>query len=221
MRLYHFTSEHFGLEAIRDSRLKIARINELNDPFEFLGLALDKNGRKHLHNWKKTFGEQFGMISMSFVWQHPLLWGHYADKHKGLCLGFDVPDRGRFKKVSYVSQRPTLAQIGRNTLDELDGKDLQKLLFSKFEAWEYETEFRAFCRLDEKDPVNDHYYMKFSKVLKLAQVIVGERSTVTIERLQRVLAKKHKSVGFFRARAGFKRFEVVENLNKKVWLKNH
>jgi hypothetical protein len=37
MRLYHFIRERFGLEAIRDSRLKISRINELNDPFEFLG----------------------------------------------------------------------------------------------------------------------------------------------------------------------------------------
>lgn len=37
MRLYHFTSQKFGLLALKDRRLKIARINELNDPFEFLG----------------------------------------------------------------------------------------------------------------------------------------------------------------------------------------
>ena len=43
MRLHYFTTAQFGLEAIRDKRLKIARINELNDPFEFLGLALRNN----------------------------------------------------------------------------------------------------------------------------------------------------------------------------------
>lgn len=35
LRLYYFTTERYALEAIRDQRLKIARLNELNDPFEF------------------------------------------------------------------------------------------------------------------------------------------------------------------------------------------
>ncbi len=35
MIVYHFTSSEFALRALRDHRLKIARINELNDPFEF------------------------------------------------------------------------------------------------------------------------------------------------------------------------------------------
>ncbi len=34
MIVYHFTSSEFALKALRDRRLKIARINELNDPFE-------------------------------------------------------------------------------------------------------------------------------------------------------------------------------------------
>jgi hypothetical protein len=39
MRLYHFLNAEYGLLNIRHRRLKIARINELNDPFEFLGVA--------------------------------------------------------------------------------------------------------------------------------------------------------------------------------------
>jgi hypothetical protein len=39
MRVYHFTKAVHGLEAIRRRRLKIARISELNDPFEFLQVA--------------------------------------------------------------------------------------------------------------------------------------------------------------------------------------
>ena len=64
MRLFYFTTERFGLEAIRDSRLKIARINELNDPFEFVGLVLNRNGRKARRRWKNQFAERFGLICM-------------------------------------------------------------------------------------------------------------------------------------------------------------
>lgn len=35
MIVYHFISSEFALKALRDRRLKISRINELNDPFEF------------------------------------------------------------------------------------------------------------------------------------------------------------------------------------------
>ena len=101
MRLHYFTTERFGLEAIRDRRLKVARLDELNDPFEFLGLKLNQNDRKKLSKWKNNLGNQIGLICMSEVWDHPLLWGHYANKHQGLCLGFDVPRGTRQKgKIS-------------------------------------------------------------------------------------------------------------------------
>lgn len=35
MIVHHFTSSEFALKALRDRRLKIAHINELNDPFKF------------------------------------------------------------------------------------------------------------------------------------------------------------------------------------------
>ncbi len=37
MRVYHFVNREFGLEDISRRRLKIATINDLNDPFELLG----------------------------------------------------------------------------------------------------------------------------------------------------------------------------------------
>ena len=35
MRLHYFSNAEYGLLTIRRRRLKLARINELNDPFEF------------------------------------------------------------------------------------------------------------------------------------------------------------------------------------------
>jgi hypothetical protein len=39
MRVYHFLKPEHALAAIRDQRLKLAEIDKLNDPFEFLGVA--------------------------------------------------------------------------------------------------------------------------------------------------------------------------------------
>jgi hypothetical protein len=215
MRLYYFTTERYGLEALRDRRLKIARIDQLNDPFEFLGLALGRRDRRALRNWKTELSRRFGLICMSATWQHPLLWGHYAEKHQGLCLGFDVSQE--FRAVRYVDKRPTLQEFGIELLSNLDEDDMDSMLHTKFNAWEYEKEYRAFCDLQESDPVTDLYFLPFSKEMKLAQVIVGERSTVTRDKLAKVLGKESKSVSCFKARAGFMKFEIVENRRVSAW----
>lgn len=93
MRLYYFTSSRFGLEAIRDKRIKVSRISSLNDPFELLAYDLrNRKQRAWLKREKKRFDADYGLICMSNNWTHPLMWGHYADRHKGICLGFDVSE---------------------------------------------------------------------------------------------------------------------------------
>ena len=43
MHVYHFLCAKFGLEALRKRRLRVSRIMDLNDPFEFLGVDLSEN----------------------------------------------------------------------------------------------------------------------------------------------------------------------------------
>jgi hypothetical protein len=219
MRLYYFTSERYGLEAIRDRRLKVARVNEANDPFELMGLALKrKEDRKTWTAFKTDFDAQFGMICLSADWQHPLLWGHYADKHRGICLGFDVPATGDFAKVNYRADRPTLKGIKCKSISDLNHDDIKELLFLKFKAWEYESEYRAFCTLEDKDPVTGLYFLPFSdKKMNLVKVIIGERSSVKRHKLAEVLGTRASTVRCFKARAGFKKFEVVENKLRRAW----
>ena len=40
MRVYQFMKAQHGVNVIKNRRLKISRIRELNDPFEFLGVEL-------------------------------------------------------------------------------------------------------------------------------------------------------------------------------------
>jgi len=105
MRVFHFLSHEFGLKDIRERRLKIARIMELNDPFEFLGVELsDPALRRGLQVDKSRLSQDNGLLCFTKSWHNPVLWSHYADKHRGLCLGFDMPDE-YLCQVSYVNSR--------------------------------------------------------------------------------------------------------------------
>lgn len=216
MRLYYFTPDRFGLEAIRDRRLKIAQVNELNDPFEFMGLALTSTDRAIWKILRSKLSQRFGLICMSQNWQHPLLWSHYADKHRGLCLGFDVADR-LVSKIEYRDTRPKLSDLQCEGLHQLEFEHLQRILLLKFSGWSYESEYRLFLKLEDKDPVSEIYFRPFSKSMKLAQVIVGERSLVTRSKLAEVLGELAETVTAFKARAAFNTFKVVENKLQRAW----
>lgn len=140
MRLYHFTTQTYGLTALQHRRLKIARIDRLNDPFEFLGWNLqDPETRAKLRKWKQERNTEIGILCFSRKWSNPLLWGHYADKHQGMALGFDVPEGEMYSAVKYRKTRLPIPS-GRAFAEA----DLEDLLLTKFTAWRYETEYRCF-----------------------------------------------------------------------------
>lgn len=213
MRLYHFTSQEYGLEALRRRRLKIARISELNDPFEFLGWNLrDRKVRTKLRAWKSRRNAEIGIICFSWKWSNPLLWGHYADKHKGIAIGFEVPDQDIYLPVKYCHKRlqPPHARAFHDA-------DLNVLLLTKFAAWKYEAEFRCFCRLVDSVQENGMYFEPFSDTLRPAEVIVGDRSSITRAELAKALGHDLVHVTSFKARPAFGTFEVVRNENERLW----
>jgi len=69
----------------------------------------------------------------------PLMWAHYANNHKGICLEFDCDNSifGRAYKVSYTK---TLNKID---VTEDDGDLYFNSLLNKTTPWEYEQEYRV------------------------------------------------------------------------------
>ena len=87
MRVYHFINAKFGLQAIRRRRLKIARISELNDPFEFLQVASKNPKTRARYQYvKRALSEYMGLLCFSENWRNPVQWSHYAESHRGICL---------------------------------------------------------------------------------------------------------------------------------------
>jgi len=208
MRVYHFINEEFGLKDILERRLKISRIMELNDPFEFYGAELtDPEFRRSMKAAKRAVARTTGMICYSRNWRNPVQWAHYSNKHKGLCLGFDV-DQSHLKKVDYVEDR---IQHDNSMNEEL----VFKLSRTKYIHWEYEEEYRVFIELEEE--VNGHYYTDFEGNMELKRVIVGENSNITRSQLDDALGSLSHAVETFKARAGFQQFEMVKDKEQSRW----
>lgn len=209
MLVYHFLNAQYALEDIKLRRLRISRLTELNDPFEFLSADLsDRKVRRALMKAKEKLSESKGVLCFSASWRNPVLWAHYANKHKGLCLGLEVHD-SVLGKIQYQDERFPIP-------DNIDEEFMKKLLFTKFKHWEYEQEYRAYTQLEEH--IDGIYYSEFSEKLQLRQVIVGERSNVTRAQIADALRQYGSNVEAFKARAAFTKFEVVRQNNNAKWV---
>src|SRR6266853_3861048 len=146
MRVYHFLSAQYALKNLYEHRMKISTVTDLNDPFELLCFNLENMcDREGFATAIEEFSRRFGVLCFSRSWSNPLLWAHYSDKHKGICLGFDVLLDDALKEVILTRERLPAPQCREDFNDAL----AQQWLFTKFEDCRYEDEVRVFADLND------------------------------------------------------------------------
>jgi hypothetical protein len=201
MRVYKFLDEHFGMKSLAEKRLKISTLDDLNDPFELLPFGMtDKTKRQGLSAARKTWGMTRGILCFSSDWQDPVIWAHYSDKHRGMCLGFDIPDKAG-QRVRYIRERLSLPE-------KLELDDANAWIFTKYANWSYEREIRCCSTLEDKS--NGLYFMDFGESLNLVEVIAGARCSLKRDGIIAALRPLDK-VELMKARPGFTRFEIVQD----------
>lgn len=217
MRLYHFLNREYGLDDIRRRRLKIATLDGLNDPFEMLAMTFaDPALRKAFRATKDQMAKRTGLLCFSRGWRNPVQWSHYADRHHGLCLGFDVPDH-LAKPVTYSPKRLAVDR----TAIEAQGAEaqafMQAVISTKFSHWRYEDEVRLFVALKERDPDTRLWFSDFGPDLALREVIVGAACDVTRKELAEALGDLDPLVSRRKARLSFRRFAIVTQMRSSLW----
>ncbi len=109
MRLFHLLPANWAVDDLVRKRLKISFLEDLNDPFEFFSLdTTDPIMHEALIRTRKDLAQQYGVLCFSRSWANPVFWSHYADKHKGIALGFEVPDvagKPQGIPITYVNSR--------------------------------------------------------------------------------------------------------------------
>lgn len=215
-RVYHFCNSKYALENLEKKRLKVSTILDLNDPFELLCHYLpDKRSRLAMQALKQTISDSVGMLCFSAAYNNPVQWAHYADKHQGICLGFDVHEND-LMKVRYSSQR--LRLTGAEDVDPIAFKRwTEEYASTKYSHWKYEKEHRVFIDLSKFDR-SGLMFQAIDERIKLRQVIVGCRSSVSRKQVGDALLGFNYPIETFKVRTAFNSFKVVRNKDESLWL---
>lgn len=212
MRVFHMLSNRHGVSALKDERLKVAQFEDLNDPFELLSARLPTPAiRQALAGFKQFMHGKLGVLCFGRDWNSPVMWSHYADKHRGMCLGFDIPDDLAIT-IRYVSGREALRFQNDVESEGVDTNFALNLLRSKFNGWKYEKEVRMYLDLDA-DTQRDHdlHFYSFGRDLKLREVVLGPRCESTVADIRRLVDHLCPNVKLTQSRLAFETFRVVTN----------
>lgn len=102
-----------------------------------------------------------GVLSLAQNYDCPLMWSHYADEHKGFCIGYDVSDNehcdihalnyegSRFITTQQIYEMlfgssESIRKSAKKAIDEV-------VLLSKAPQWSYEQEHRVILEQGLRD----------------------------------------------------------------------
>lgn len=98
--------------------------------------------RRFINAAARTAFSRHGVSSYALNPDSLLMWSHYANSHRGVCLKFDVLEDVRpfspLFPVQYEETYPVLNHIRTN-----NGAVVTRLLTTKGKQWEYEEEWRV------------------------------------------------------------------------------
>lgn len=103
-----------------------------------------------------------GVLSLSSQWKSPLMWSHYADEHKGICIEYDISHAVCEKpvEVDYKGSRGILISnivewVFNNS--EIAKKEIEnKYFYTKASQWGYEEEWRYISESQGRRSVPFH-----------------------------------------------------------------
>lgn len=120
---------------------------------------------------------RFGVLCLSTDYKSLLMWAHYGDCHKGICIGIDSGSSyfRNAKRVEYTSTRPT---IPFSISDHERPVCIPSVFYTKSKDWAYENEWRVVKRLISEEELlyyKARYEEDKNNVDEIAEII-GENS---------------------------------------------
>lgn len=166
-------SPHSSIQNYFDNYLKkqfsskeLENINTTNISNDDFGVLLNKVAKK--------VAQRKGIACFMSNCDNLLMWAHYADSHKGVCLKFDILEDTDFfspaKKVVYAKDYPIYNYL------EKKNDFVNQMFFTKSKEWEYEGEVRV---LKNK---KDNYQFKESSLKELifgCNISENDKKTLT------------------------------------------
>lgn len=185
-------------------------------------LYFENNYEDFLDIISRNRDENFGVLSLTEDCLNLLMWSHYADSHKGICVGIKVsalgdrriPDSSDWRvlaglhKMEYVSQYPE-TDVGKTDsfLDIVD-----KQLSTKCEEWKYEKEWRGLMMTRGK-PFCEKL-LDSDRIMNLGpdaieRVVLGKRTPdVVAKEISELIRGSNERPQLFRAERKYDSFKL-------------
>ena len=148
MKVYKYRSLRnfdFVADILCNQRFYVSSFFDLNDPME--GLFVYEAGTKQEYIDAIKEGKQkLHICAFSKNPKNVLLWAHYADGFKGVCIELDLQEPQNedydIVTVEYSARRVSFSNDARRLIGEMP----RIILSQKNSAWKYEKEVRTLSR---------------------------------------------------------------------------
>lgn len=165
------------MECIETGYIHCSNFKAMNDPMEgfYSASRLLQNSEKlnrirgEIVNGKTNIG----MCAFSEVFNHELMWAHYADQFRGICIAYDffnlrhhLPDTVTFSRIYYSEDVPV---VGLSRQQPINRNETAKMILSyKNHRWLYEREWRMFATIGR---------VEYGLQRCVARVYIGSRAS--------------------------------------------
>jgi DUF2971 family protein len=138
------------LQAIEGRYIYCPVFTQMNDPMEgFYRASTSVRERRDYDNFTQSVRDEklgIGIASLSETWNNELMWAHYADSFRGICISYSVS-----RLLSGLPQRCALSRVAYGdkpyflNLAAMRGQTKARAILStKNLKWSYEREWRLF-----------------------------------------------------------------------------
>ena len=174
--LYKYVSLNYVVDILDNHRLFLNDGKNFNDPFEITITDKSNGTTRHING--------LHILSLTNSYRNKLIWSHYTDSHKGVCLTIQVPNQLVYpicystKRVYEDSDIDDLIEHSTKKAKKSLRCDFsvltkdKKIAYLKDKKWIYEKEYRiVFDKSDESSLLfdNGNWYMS----VKITNIYLG------------------------------------------------
>ncbi len=147
----YFAYNENSLSCLLNYEVWASKPTEFNDPFDSL-LTIEFNDKK-IEKEFKDYTQSKAVSCFSKKMDSILMWSHYAESHKGFCIGIDSPELENSDLLSYVNYSEDFLEVDHkaflysNKKGKIN-KEWERILTQKYIDWKYEEEVRLILHFD-------------------------------------------------------------------------
>lgn len=181
------------VDGLTEKYLYFPEVRELNDSLEGRGTRIFLSDSTV---FEVKEAEKYKVLSFSKTCFSPVMWSHYGDNRKGVCLGFYKGNPYCQDNQSAFKEAEKVTYSNKDLGFSVDVKMAVKgNLLHKQKEWEYEQEWRIIEDPIPENEIDDKMKQKFPyEEEDLACIIFGEKTESIIKEL---LCSRFPSIRFY------------------------